>query len=265
LPFAVDMAAVMLGAAQGALFAYGVASQRRIDLIGVLMIGIATGMGGGIVRDVLLNLKPVALTANRYIAAAVLTALVTVAFAGLIIKLDPLVVLFDAVSLGLYLVVGISKALDNQVGVVAAVFVGVLSCTAGGVIRDLLMGTEVQLVTVGSFYAFAALGGAVVYLVGVQYATPGEAAWAAVVLTAGVRMLSIWFGWRTPHARALSLENTAIGKMTLSGVEVITRTTRSGFMRSRRHAARDQMPVELPAPRQAADTKRSGGDATTPG
>jgi uncharacterized membrane protein YeiH len=254
LPYAVDLAAVVLGAAQGALFAYGVATQRRIDLIGVLMIGIATGLGGGIVRDILLNLEPVALTANRFIGAAVIASLVAVAFAGLVVKLDPLVVLFDAVSLGLYLVVGISKALDNHVGVLPAIFVGILSCTAGSVIRDLLMGTEVQLVTVGSFYAFAAIGGAAVYLITVQYSTAAEAAWAAVIVTAGVRMLSIWFGWRTPHARALSLENTTLGKMTISGVEVITRSTRSGFMRSR----------QVPATR-AADTKTGGGDAPSAG
>lgn len=246
LPYAVDITAVALGATQGALFASGVAPSRRIDLIGVLMIGIATGMGGGIVRDLLLNLRPVALGANSYITVAVLAAVVAAAFASLINRLEPLVVAFDALALGLYLVVGISKALSLGVDTVPAIFIGILSCTAGAVIRDLLMGTEVALVTVGSFYAFAAIGGALVYLATVQLATAGEAAWAAIIVTFATRMLSVWFGWRTPHARALSLENTSLGKITLSGVEVITRTTRSGFMRSR-------------------DTKRSGGEAQRPG
>jgi uncharacterized membrane protein YeiH len=233
LPYAVDITAVALGAAQGALFASGVAPSKRIDLIGVLMIGIATGMGGGIVRDLLLNLRPVALEANSYIAMAIVAAVVSAAFAGLINRLEPLVVAFDALALGLYLVVGISKALSEQVDMVPAVFIGILACTAGSVIRDLLMGTEVALVTVGSFYAFAAIGGALAYLGTVQVATPGEAAWAGIGVTFAVRMLSVWFGWRTPHAHALSLENTSFGKITLSSVDAITRTTRSGFMRSR--------------------------------
>ncbi|MBB5869158.1 putative membrane protein YeiH [Allocatelliglobosispora scoriae] len=233
LPYAVDITAVALGAAQGALFASGVAPNKRIDLIGVLMIGIATGMGGGIVRDLLLNLRPVALEANSYIAMAVLVAVVSAAFANLINRLEPLVVAFDALALGLYLVVGISKALSLEVDVVPAVFIGILSCTAGSVIRDLLMGTEVALVTVGSFYAFAAIGGALAYLATVQFATPGEAAWAGIGVTFAVRMLSVWFGWSTPHARALSLEHTSFGKITMTGVDVISRTTRSGFLRSR--------------------------------
>jgi uncharacterized membrane protein YeiH len=206
LPHFVDMAAVVLGAAQGALFAAGVAKERRIDLVGIALIAIATGLGGGIVRDLLLNKVPAALSNNEFLSAALIAALVAVAFARLAAQLDPLVVAFDALSLGLYLVVGLSKAQAAGLEAVPAVFVGILSCTAGGVIRDVLLRTEVAVVTVGSFYAFAAFGGALVYMGVSSYTGSGPAAWAAVIVTFAVRMLSVWFGWSTPHASALSLE-----------------------------------------------------------
>lgn len=219
LPHFVDVAAVVLGAAQGALFAAGVAKERRIDLVGIALIAIATGVGGGIVRDLLLNQVPVALSNNESLSAALIAALAAVAFARLVAQLDPLVVAFDALSLGLYLVVGLSKAQAAGLEVVPAAFVGILSCTAGGVIRDVLLRTEVAVVTVGSFYAFAAFGGALVYT-GVSYYTgPGTAAWTAVIVTFAVRMLSVWFGWSTPHANALSLDAS------VERAEALARTT----------------------------------------
>ncbi|NUT32700.1 MAG: hypothetical protein HOV79_06455 [Hamadaea sp.] len=232
LPHSVDIAAVVLGAAQGALFASGVAKERRIDLIGIALISIATGVGGGIVRDVLLNEPPVALSNNEYLSAALIAAIVTVVFGRLIARLDPLVVAFDALSLGLYLVVGLSKAVSLGLGAVPAVFIGILACTAGGVIRDLLLRTEVALVTVGSFYAFATLGGALVYMGVLQTVGQGPATWAAVCVTFGVRMLSIWFGWSTPHASALSFDAgvETVERLAHSGAEAITRG-RKGFLR----------------------------------
>jgi len=225
----------VLGAAQGALFAAGVAKERRIDLVGIAMIAIATGLGGGIVRDLLLNQVPAALQSNEYVSSALIAAVVAVGFSGAVSRLDPLVVAFDALSLGLYLVVGLSKASSLGLGAVPSVFIGILSCTAGGVIRDLLLRSEVALVTVGSFYAFAAFGGAIVYMGLLQVAGQGAATWTAVLVTFSVRMMSIWFGWSTPHASALRLEKLDVGvetveRMARSGVDVILRGGR-GFTR----------------------------------
>lgn len=231
VPHAVDVAAVVLGAAQGALFAAGVAKERRIDLIGIALISIATGVGGGIIRDLLLNQVPAALQSNEFLTAALIAALVAVAFSGLVAQLDPVVVAFDALSLGLYLVVGLSKAQAAGLQAVPAVFIGILSCTAGGVIRDVLLRTEVALVTVGSFYAFAAFGGALVYMGVSEYAGTAPAAWAAVIVTFATRMLSVWFGWSTPHASALSLNSSVerAEELARSTVRVITRSGK-GFM-----------------------------------
>ena len=224
VPHYVDLAAVVLGAAQGALFAAGVAKERSIDLVGIALISISTGVGGGVIRDLLLNEVPVALSSNEFLTAALIAALVAVAFSRQLARFDPLVVAFDALSLGLYLVVGLSKAQAAGLLAVPAVFVGILSCTAGGVIRDLLLRTEVALVTVGSFYAFAAFGGALVYMGVSEYAGTGPAAWAAVIVTFVVRMMSVWFGWSTPHASALTLDASVerAEELARSTVRVIT-------------------------------------------
>jgi len=231
IPQYVDVAAVVIGAAQGALFAAGGAKERRIDLVGIALISIATGVGGGVFRDLLLNQVPAALSSNLFLSAALVAALVAVAFARLVAQLDPLVVAFDALSLGLYLVVGLSKAQAAGLDAVPAVFVGILACTAGGVIRDMLLRTEVALVTVGSFYAFAAFGGALVYMGVSQVSDPRSAAWAAVIVTFVVRMLSVWFGWSTPHADALNLDSSVerAEELARSTVRVIT-GGRRGFM-----------------------------------
>ncbi|MEV6967066.1 TRIC cation channel family protein [Hamadaea sp. NPDC051192] len=238
LPHAVDIASVVLGAAQGALFASQVAKERKIDLVGIAMVAIATGLGGGIARDLLLNQVPAALQSNEYVSSALVAAIVAVGLSGALSRLDPLVVAFDALSLGLYLVVGLSKASSLGLGSVPSIFIGILSCTAGGVVRDLLLRTEVAMVTVGSFYAFAAFGGALVYMGLLQVANQGVATWMAVLVTFSVRMLSIWFGWSTPHASALRMERLdasveSMERMARSGVDVILRGGK-GFMRSDR-------------------------------
>lgn len=88
IPLWADLTAVGLGGIQGALFASGFRGQRRLDLLGVAIIGIVMGMGGGIIRDLLLNQPLSTLQSNWYLLTATLAALVGMLLAGPLRRLN---------------------------------------------------------------------------------------------------------------------------------------------------------------------------------
>ncbi|HEV7760614.1 MAG TPA: TRIC cation channel family protein [Acidimicrobiales bacterium] len=213
VPVGLDMAAVALGAVQGAVFATRVADERRLDIVGVAVVGIAAGLGGGIARDVLLNQLPAALSDGRLLLAAVAAALGGMVLAPLVNRIERLVVAVDAAALGLYLVVGMTKASDRGLGTVATVFVGVVACTGGSVVRDVLLQLQVAIMRVGSFYALAAVAGAVTFVVLDDVWSTRAAGSAGAAVTFALRMGAVRYGWRAPRARAVEAESIrAVGR-----------------------------------------------------
>jgi uncharacterized membrane protein YeiH len=205
IPLWAELTAVGLGALQGALFASGL-RDRRIDLLGVVLIGIGVALGGSVLRDILLNERPVVMQSNWYLPVAAVAALGGMALQRLFSRLGPLIVTFDAVSIGLFGAIGTAKALDLSVPAVPAVFVGALSAVGGSVVRDVSLNRPVELMQVGSLYAVAAGVGStlLVVLVAAGVAIP-LAAIAGVVLTTVVRLGAVGFGWSVPEQRALPL------------------------------------------------------------
>ncbi len=203
IPAWADLLAVGIGATQGALFAAQF-RDRKLDLLGVAIIGIATGFGGGILRDVLLAQVPAALTSNWYLIVATVAALLGMLLERLISRLGPLITVLDALTIGLFAAIGSTKALAAGLPVVPAVFVGVVSAVGGSILRDLLMHQPIALMHVGSLYALAAVAGTV-SLVGllVAGAPVFVAAIICVALTVGVRVLAVLFHWTLPEQRAI--------------------------------------------------------------
>ena len=203
IPLWADLLAVGIGAAQGALFAAQF-RDRRLDLLGVAIIGIATGFGGGILRDVLLSEVPAALSSNWYLVVATGAALIGMLLERLISRMGPLVNVLDALTIGLFGAIGTTKALALGLPVVPSIFVGVLSAIGGSILRDLLLNLPIALMHVGSLYAIAAAVGTtgLVVLLAVQVPV-FIAATICVALTTGVRILSVLFNWSLPEQRAI--------------------------------------------------------------
>jgi uncharacterized membrane protein YeiH len=203
IPQWADLLAVGIGAAQGALFAAQF-RDRRLDLLGVAIIGIATGFGGGILRDVLLAEVPAALTSNWYLIVATAAALLGMLLERLISRLGPLVTVLDALTIGLFAAIGTTKALAAGLPVVPAIFVGVLSAVGGSILRDLLLHRPIALMHVGSLYAIAAFAGTILLVIllanGVLVFI---AATICVAVTFGVRVLAVLFNWSLPEQRAI--------------------------------------------------------------
>ena len=204
IPLWADLTAVALGGVQGALFASGFRGQRRLDLLGVVVIGIIVGMGGGLIRDLLLGVRPATLQSDWYLITATLSSLAGMLIAPPLQRLNAAIVGLDAVVIGLFGAFGTSKALVLGLPAVPAVFVGVCAAVGGGVLRDVIMGLPVAVMHVGSLYAIAAASGctvlAVLHALGV--AVP-VAAVVAIVVTCVVRLLAVVFDLSLPEQRNL--------------------------------------------------------------
>lgn len=213
LPLAVDLTAVVVGALAGA----GVAVRERLDVVGGLILAVATGLGGGIVRDLLLGQRPVAMSNGAYLPTVAAAAVVGLLFASLLHRARRLVLLFDAFALGLFTVVGVEKALLAGLPSAAAVFVGACAAVSGGIIADLLSGRPVTVVRRGPWYATAALVGASLYLLVSTAGAPSrvsEALCFAVVV--GMRLVSLRWGVQNPESldvvRAIPVRRRAGGR-----------------------------------------------------
>ena len=204
IPLWADLLAIGIGAAQGALFAAQF-RDRRLDLLGVAIIGIATGFGGGILRDVLLAEVPAALTSNWYLIVATAAALLGMLLERLISRLGPLVTVLDALTIGLFGAIGTTKGLAAGLPEVPAIFLGVLSAVGGSILRDLLLNRPIALMHVGSLYAIAAFAGTTSLVIMLEVGVEVFAAAAiCVAITFTVRVLAVLFNWSLPEQKAIA-------------------------------------------------------------
>jgi uncharacterized membrane protein YeiH len=216
LPLWADLVAVAFGGVQGAMFASGFQGERRLDLLGVALIGIIVGMGGGLIRDILLGVTPATLQSNWYILTAIIASLTGMLLAGLFDRLNKVIVALDAVLIGLFGAFGTSKALAFGIPLVPAIFIGALAAVGGGVARDVAMGLPIAIMHVGSLYAVAAAAGCTVLAVGFQAGLDiVPAAVAGVVVTTVIRLLAVIFDVSLPeqrriYRRRVALETSAI-------------------------------------------------------
>lgn len=189
-----------LAVAVGGLAGASHAARRGFDVIGVLGLAAATGLGGLLLRDVLLQKgTPVVLTDPRYLLAAAFAALLGFFFAGLIGRFNRALLGLDALAMGLFVSLGASAALFFSLGVAPALFLGLVTALGGGVLRDLLSGESPAVLRPGIFSGVAALIGAVVFLTLAQFGL--ETFWnqlATIATVFIVRILALWRGWESP-------------------------------------------------------------------
>jgi uncharacterized membrane protein YeiH len=195
-----DLVGVFVFALSGA----SLAARRGFDVVGIAALATATGLGGGMVRDVLLgDTPPAALRDQLYLLTPLLATAIVVVGDRTVEALRRLVLVFDAGGLALFCVVGTAKALASGLGVVASVLLGVLTAVGGGVLRDLLAHEVPSVFRVdrGLYAVPAALGSIAVAAVWSQDAFSAVAASIIVVCVLVLRLLSMRFGWRAPTAR----------------------------------------------------------------
>jgi uncharacterized membrane protein YeiH len=204
VPAAVDLAAIIIGALTGGLLA----AREGFAVSGVLLLAVSGGLGGGLIRDVLLaEGPPVALTNQAYLPTVAITAAVTFFFSGWLSRLTGLLVVLDAVTLGFFTVIGAQKAQLAGLPSASVVFVGTVTAVGGALIRDVLLAQRAEIVQPGPYNAVAALIGAsaLTVLAGPVGLDPLPVAASVIVLVAALRVLSVWRGWEAPVAVDLPL------------------------------------------------------------
>ncbi|GAA3189529.1 trimeric intracellular cation channel family protein [Dactylosporangium siamense] len=192
----VDLVGIAVFAASGATA--GVA--KRLDLFGVVFVGFMAALGGGILRDVFVNVQPFAFVDWRYAAVAVVTSAATFWLHPTVSRLHWTVLVLDAAGLGLFTVTGTLKALDAGIPPVGACIIGMITGIGGGLIRDLLTG-EIPTVLRREIYAVAGLLGcaSVAALDAVHTQRPVSIALAAVLVFV-LRMVALRRNWSAPTA-----------------------------------------------------------------
>ena len=187
-------------------FAFGLsggilAVRKKMDLFGVLVISVATGLGGGIMRDIILgHVPPTTLVDWRYLAAAGVAGLLVFFDFHQIVKWSRFVTAFDAAGLAIFTVTGTTIALAAGLSPVPSALLGMLTGIGGGALRDILA-AEVPLVLRSEIYAVACLIGAIIIAVANQAQILGPPAEIlAATATFALRMISVSRGWKIPIA-----------------------------------------------------------------
>ena len=193
-----DLVGIFVFAVTGAL----VAVRKNLDIFAALVLAGVTGLGGGFIRDVLIDATPpAALTDWRYLLVPVAAGLLTFAFHPAIGRLERLVTVFDAVGLALFCVTGALKAVEYGLGPVPAALMGMVTAIGGGMMRDVLAG-HVPVVFEGNLYATPALSGAVVAVLLDRTDLPVLVVAAAGFSTCLVwRLMALVRGWSAPLPR----------------------------------------------------------------
>ncbi|WP_110241807.1 trimeric intracellular cation channel family protein [Nocardioides gilvus] len=193
-----DLAGVFAFALNGALTAIRVA---RIDIIGVLTLGVITALGGGIVRDIMIgDVPPATFSDWRYLAVAATGALVAFGLGARLTRLTMPITVLDAAGLSLFAVTGAGKALEFGLGPVQAVILGAVTAVGGGTIRDMML-QRVPTVLRSELYAIPALVAATLTVVGHGLGPVALAPVLAALACFVIRMVGVRLDLHAPRPR----------------------------------------------------------------
>lgn len=200
-----DWLGTLVFAVSGAL----AAAKKRLDLYGIFILATVTALGGGMLRDVLLGrTPPLVFTDGIYLALACAGALLVIFFHRFLDRLHHALRVMDAIGLGIFTVIGVNVALAAGGSWFAAVMLGIVTGTGGGMIRDVLA-KEVPMVLQREVYAVASLAGALAYVAWLALPNPhdwpelraGVGALLSAALIAAIRIVSVYKNWHLPRLK----------------------------------------------------------------
>lgn len=192
-----DLLGTFFFAISGCLLAAG----RGFDIVASLLLGSLTGLGGGVVRDLILGVPPAAFAQPVHLIPPVAAALLVYFLSGSVQRFPRTLLVFDAGGLALFCTTGTVTALNAGMNPVAAALLGVTTGVGGGLLRDVVANRDPQLFNPNDLYAVPAMLGAalitVLWFSGL-YGPLTELLVAALVFA--FRVLSLRYRWRVPHA-----------------------------------------------------------------
>lgn len=187
------------------------AAYKNFDLFGAYTIGLVTAIGGGTLRDLLLDQPPFWMLNWLYLGVTGASLAIVVVFRAWLVSMNKTLFIFDTVGLALFVVIGISKTLSVGYDMWVAVIMGMITGSFGGVMRDILI-NEMPLFFRKDIYATACIAGGVIYWI-LTYLTDDviiqQSACAVTVIA--LRMFAIHYNWSLPVLRYTARERLRSG------------------------------------------------------
>ncbi len=203
LIFVLEIIGTVAFAVSGAMTAI----KKQMDLLGVIILGFTTAVGGGILRDIILGINPPnAFVHSVYAIIAIITSLL-VFFAFFVVRnnhenryFEHILLWMDSIGLGVFTIVGIQTAVSRspESSTFLLVFLGTLTGVGGGVIRDMMAG-DIPYIFVKHFYATSSIIGALVCVILLKFLGGYSGYIAGLVVICALRISAAKFRWKLPH------------------------------------------------------------------
>ena len=197
LPTWVDLASVVVGSAGGVM----VARARHLDAVGFIGLALLCGLGGGLIRDVMMQVDSVYMLDSPFaIPASVATGLIAFLFPQPLDRAGSLLEWLDIMAVALFALVGTDKAIVYGFYPASCVLMGIMTGVGGGMLRDVFLGEVPRIFQKSNLYALCALAGGVSYYLAVVCLSINKL-WGSVIcvaVTIGLRRWSLRFNVQTP-------------------------------------------------------------------
>lgn len=184
--------------------------KHKLDILGIVILGVITAVGGGIIRDVILNQVPDSIIHERDAYLAVVTAIISYLiysdrFEG---KLSRIIKVSDAAGLAAFTVIGAQKGLANDLGILGVSIMATLTGVGGGVLRDMLV-NEIPFILKEDVYAFLCLLGGGIYWSGIKFGLSESLMMNSVMISIFIiRIVTIIFNLHLPSKGRMKNENS---------------------------------------------------------
>jgi uncharacterized membrane protein YeiH len=199
----------ILGTFAFAISGIRLASRKQIDWFGAYIIGLVTAIGGGTARDLLLDVTPFWMLDGKYFITTGVALLASLLFKEKVFRWSNTLFLFDAVGLGLFTIVGISKSLEAGLPFWVCIVMGTITGSVGGVARDVLL-NEVPLIFRKDIYALACVAGGAVYFVCDYFNLPtGVTGLVAAITIIIIRIIAMKFHIHLPILKPIKTREDA--------------------------------------------------------
>lgn len=180
------------------------AANRNLDILGGYIIAFITALGGGTIRDLLLNVDVAWTTSFSQLLVVIVGATLAILFRTKLRSLRRTLSIFDTVGISVFTIVGVQKGLAHDQLALIAIFLGMITATFGGLLRDVLC-NEIPLIFRKEIYAIPCLLGGSFYFVG-HYFGQGDSTWllwSSMFFIVAFRTLAVVFSWKLPLIREI--------------------------------------------------------------
>lgn len=185
--------------ALNAMFGAALARSRATPIFGTLMAGLLVGLGGGIVRDLLLLQQPVAISNPVFIPACLISGALGALLFSRIVAMPKPMVLLQGIVLGTLVTIGAQKALAFDAPAISAVCLGVITASFGGLIADVMTGNRATIAKQAHWIASALTCGSIAFVVVSMTIGPWPAVVVSIIVSATLRYVSAVRDWPSPR------------------------------------------------------------------